>query len=309
MAKWNIDSVLNYVNENSECILLSEIYTTSKENLEFKCKCGNNFSTTFDKFKNRNKKQCTDCGNAIMRKKQSLTLDEVIAYIRENSNSELLSKEYVNTKSKLLFKCSCGETFEKSFEKFKSKSKTCKECSYNEISKSQTFTLDYVSDYILSKSCKLNSKIYTSSYDILDIECKCGNSYSTDFNSFKNSNQIRCRKCTNQESKGEILIEEYLINNNIKFDKQFKFEELKAENKKHYLKFDFAVFKEELILIEFDGLQHEAPVDFYGGIEAYDKLKYNDNLKNEFCKDNNIKLIRIKYKDINNINSILDELL
>ena len=37
--------------------------------------------------------------------------------------------------------------------------------------------------------------------------------------------------------------------------------------------------------------------------------KENDNIKNKFCTDNNIDLIRIKYSDINNIEKILTKLL
>ena len=37
--------------------------------------------------------------------------------------------------------------------------------------------------------------------------------------------------------------------------------------------------------------------------------KANDNIKNKFCIDNNIDLIRIKYSDINNVEEILTKLL
>ena len=67
--------------------------------------------------------------------------------------------------------------------------------------------------------------------------------------------------------------------------------------------FDFYVPSINL-LIEFDGKQHYEPLSFFGGIEAFEKLKTNDKIKNDYCEDNYINLIRIKY-DEDNIESIL----
>ena len=56
--------------------------------------------------------------------------------------------------------------------------------------------------------------------------------------------------------------------------------------------------------IETDGLQHEIPIDKFGGIKEFEKRKRYDEIKNNYCKDNNIELIRIKqkeYKDMENI--------
>jgi hypothetical protein len=47
-------------------------------------------------------------------------------------------------------------------------------------------------------------------------------------------------------------------------------------------------------LIEYDGEQHFVKRGKFG--EKFDALKQNETIKNEFCKDNNIKLIRIHYK-------------
>jgi hypothetical protein len=59
--------------------------------------------------------------------------------------------------------------------------------------------------------------------------------------------------------------------------------------------------------IEFDGEQHFLPLSFFGGQEALDKLKINDKIKNDYCEDNYINLIRIRYNQIDDINNILYE--
>ena len=74
------------------------------------------------------------------------------------------------------------------------------------------------------------------------------------------------------------------------------------------LRFDFAVFCEKgslRNLIEYDGKQHFEPIEFFGGIESYNQLKVNDDKKEKYCKENNIKLIRIPYYDKDNIETTL----
>ena len=58
--------------------------------------------------------------------------------------------------------------------------------------------------------------------------------------------------------------------------------------------------------IEFDGRHHFKPIEYFGGVKAFEKIKINDNIKNEYCFDNNIKLLRISYKNIKSINLILE---
>jgi hypothetical protein len=57
--------------------------------------------------------------------------------------------------------------------------------------------------------------------------------------------------------------------------------------------------------IEFDGEQHFHPVSHFGGIMAYEKLKINDKIKNDYCEDNYINLIRIRWDQIDEISQIL----
>lgn len=91
----------------------------------------------------------------------------------------------------------------------------------------------------------------------------------------------------------------FFIENNIDYVRQFSFEDCIY---KHRLKFDFAIFKNDdlLILIEYDGQQHFRPVDFAGRGKKWADLQYaqnslRDSIKNNYCRDNNIPLFRIPY--------------
>ena len=61
--------------------------------------------------------------------------------------------------------------------------------------------------------------------------------------------------------------------------------------------------------IEYDGEQHFRPVHRFGCEDNFKKTKRNDELKNTFCKNNNIKLLRISYKEKGKIRDIIEEVL
>jgi len=46
------------------------------------------------------------------------TIENINEYVKKNSDSKLLSTEYHGFSQKLLFKCSCGNNFEKTLTKF-----------------------------------------------------------------------------------------------------------------------------------------------------------------------------------------------
>ena len=118
------------------------------------------------------------------------------------------------------------------------------------------------------------------------------------------SNHLKGQGCSLcKGSKGEKTIRNYLLKNNVKFEKEKTFKNCKNEN---CLPFDFYL-PEHNLLIEYDGIQHFKPIDFFGGKKTFDLLKINDNIKNKFAINNNINLLRISYKEFNNINNILNK--
>lgn len=63
------------------------------------------------------------------------------------------------------------------------------------------------------------------------------------------------------------------------------------------LRFDFALLQngEVFYLIEYDGMQHYKPIKYFGGNEGYDKTVMRDKIKNDYCANKNIPLLRLKY--------------
>lgn len=117
-----------------------------------------------------------------------------------------------------------------------------------------------------------------------------------------------CPNC--QQSKGEKKISKWLENNNYDFEKQFTFKDLYDKNKNSLLRFDFKLQCEDgsLILIEYDGIQHFKQNCFGNTLEDFKDIQRRDKLKNDYCKNNNITLYRIKYTDFDNIDNVLNEI-
>lgn len=133
------------MDSNSGCLLLSEEYKGTHEQLLIKCKCGDEFYTPFVSFKHSNKMQCNKCSLEIVSRKNKLSYVEVKHFIEVVSGSgcELLSNNYKNNRQILLLKCACGNEFCATFNQFSDRNKqTCNDCSESRRIKLQTKTHD-----------------------------------------------------------------------------------------------------------------------------------------------------------------------
>lgn len=124
---------------------------------------------------------------------------------------------------------------------------------------------------ILHRCAICNNEWYTNPTNIL---CGCG-----------------CPKCS--RSKGEIAVEKWLEDNNINFISQKKFNDCCD---KQPLPFDFYL-PDYNVACEFQGIQHYEPVDVFGGQEQFELQIKHDKIKSNYCKQNNIRLLCIKYDE------------
>lgn len=78
------------------------------------------------------------------------------------------------------------------------------------------------------------------------------------------------------------------------------------------LRYDFILLQngnKPYRLIEFDGLQHDLPVKYFGGEEKFLKQKENDRRKNVYAQSHNIPLVRIPYskRDTMTLNDLIGD--
>ena len=299
--KWNTNTVKQFIKDNNiEVELLSE-YVDMYEKMLFKCKCGENFETNWHEFNNKKfpKRQCNKCGRKKVNDKNKITCEHIKEYLKNNNYPcELISVEYIDCDSKLEFKCECGNHFFASWSNIKHMSGLCKKCAMSQVSH-EDYT-ERISKYL--DRFELISK-YESSEKEVYFRCKKCNATIHQKARHTYERGVYCPCCDG--TRGEQYISDCLLTKKINFITQYKFDDCKNINP---LPFDFYL-PDYNICIEFQGKQHYEPVEYFGGEERYKEQIIRDNIKKQYCKDNNIILLEISYKDFNNIDDILNDTL
>lgn len=144
---------------------------------------------------------------------------------------------------------------------------------------------------------------------VWECQCQCGNIC------YRTGTELLVKKfksCGCLNSKGQLKIKQLLTKNSINFIAQYQNEKLKSP-KNMPLKIDFMIIDDEnnpIRAIECDGIQHYEPIEHFGGEQAFLYLRKCDTIKNEWCKQNNIPMIRIPNLNIEDIENItLEEIL
>ena len=94
-----------------------------------------------------------------------------------------------------------------------------------------------------------------------------------------------CPICKQSHLENEIRC--LLKRNGIIFEQEKKFDWL-VNNEK--LRLDFFIPSKN-IAIECQGIQHYEPIEYFGGIDSFEKRKKNDILKKELCEKHGIKIL------------------
>ena len=246
------------------------------------------------------KSKCPQCNG-----KHNKTPKEFCDYVESETNREFSSLgDFKGIKHITTFKHnSCGYIFKAYPFHVRKGELGCRQCSNMLIHNTERVKLLLEDKYGTEYS--LISEEVTNNRDSIIVKHNvCNKEFDTISNKIINQGSV-CPHCNISSSKGEMEIEKTLKNNKMKYKKEWSFDDCRH---KGLLFFDFAVFDEtdELkCLIEFDGKQHYEPVNFFGGIEGFKTGQLRDEIKNDYCKEKGIKLLRIPYWDENNIARII----
>ena len=130
---------------------------------------------------------------------------------------------------------------------------------------------------------------------IWKCQCSCGKITNKSSSQLKKGKGLHCG-CQQIVSLGENRIREILNENNINFEQQKIFDNCRFPKTNQPARFDFYVA--DKYIIEFDGEFHYP--DTMGITPRFTEEKYlytkeHDEYKNQWCKENNIPIIRIPY--------------
>lgn len=139
--------------------------------------------------------------------------------------------------------------------------------------------------------------------NLLFICPECGKKFLSSLKHYKQHGGRLCGDCVGKESLGEKKVRDYLESNKIDYEQEKHFADCRD---KATLPFDFYLPGKNTV-IEFDGRQHYTETNFFS--YSIDQTMRHDTIKNNYCKNKGICLIRIPYTHINHITEILDSYL
>ncbi|MFJ7665281.1 endonuclease domain-containing protein [Lysinibacillus sp. NPDC097162] len=228
------------------------------------------------------------------------THEEFVAEVKALVGEEYTIKtKYIGVKTPLLMKhISCGETYQTTPNNFK-KGSRCPKCAIESMrSKLTKAHSQFVKElHTVDDSYELLTE-YTCVTEKVLCKCRnCGEKWRV-----LPSNLLAGTACPYcNASKGEKLIKAWLIRNKILHFTQYP---IRPKQTIRNYRLDFFV---NGIAIEYDGEQHFKSVEIFGGEIGLAETQSRDRIKNKYCADNGIPLIRIPYWDYENIDAILTE--
>lgn len=227
--------------------------------------------------------------------------------IEEIHGKDIICEEtfYKNHNEKVTLHCPKHGFFEKAPKELLIKKQGCIKCGYEKSSSKNKMSLEVF--------IKKSNQIHDNKYNYSLVNYKNANT-KVEIICPKHGIFLQCPKDHINQlqgcplcavSKGEKEILKYLKENNIKYIPQHAFDNCVNEQTGRKLFFDFYI-PEYNLCIEFDGEQHFFPLEIFGGAKKFNYLIQRDEIKNKYCKENNINILRIKYNQFKQINNILN---
>lgn len=282
-------------------------YTTSREKVLIKHNiCGYEWKVNPWNLIQGKIKKCPLCSNKWKRTTEDFKQEVKTLYGKEY----LVIGKYKSTNTPLLMlHTTCGHTFMRMPRELKN-GILCPHCRRpNYYENTESFNIRMYEKY--KNKYSLMSE-YKSAREKISVLCnKCGNVWDATPDNLMHGHG--CPKCT--LSHGEDRIDAWLLQNGFNFKRQYcdkRCKDIRA------LRFDFAVFDSNekiILLIEYDGKQHSKPTRFKSNMsnEVCEKnladVQKKDSIKNDFCRREKINLLRINYKEFNDIEKILEKVL
>lgn len=293
------------INKKKFSLCKNNVYNGNHKKLYFQCKskkCLEVFQMCWDNVASQNQ-GCPYCAGRRVGKHNNLEyLRPDLAEEWDYNKNKISPKEVTCGSNKKVWwicrKCKrewCTEIFSRV------RGRGCRNCSQKKIDSALRMSNDEFSENFynsVDEEYSLLSEYVGMNKKIKVIHNICGYVWDVQAGAFLNAG-TRCPSC--KFTKGERAINLWLIKNGFYFQPQKKFADCKLKKE---LPFDFYL-PELNLCIEYDGILHFE--DKFNSPEQFKLTKKRDNIKTKYCKENNIKLIRIPYWNLKKIEKILEK--
>ena len=269
-------------------------YIAAKDLVTITCPEHGDFQLTPNK--HLNGRGCQKCSKEKVKEVRTKPQQEFIdqSEIKHDGKYGYSKVEYKNAKDKVIITCPIHGDFPQS-PTHHLMGKGCSKCGDLIVPNRNT-----LEDFITNSNIIHNNKYDYSKVDYKESNSKviitCPKHGDFEQTPSKHTNQKQgCPSCN--ESKGERLINNLMINNGIKAVRQKRFTDcINTSSGKRCLPLPFDFYLPDYnTCIEYDGEQHYGSILTFGGEEAFKRLQLRDKIKTEYCEKNGIKLIRIPY--------------
>lgn len=239
---------------------------------------------------------CPKCGKEKFHEKRCKKREEYVAELAiANPTAEVIG-EYIDNKTEILHHCLIHDTYWKIRPANALMGKGCPECHKERIGRSNAMSqkeyvkrLQFVNPDIIIIGKYINNLTPTLHKCLID-GCEW---YATPAHVLYGTG---CPQCN--ETIGERIVRQWLESHNINYEFQKRFDDCRNV---YSLPFDFYLPKYN-VCIEYQGGQHYFPVEKFGGQEQFELQIKRDKIKSDYCKQNNIRLLCVKYdEDINEV--------
>lgn len=165
----------------------------------------------------------------------------------------------------------------------------CDSCNRHKVTTNEVGKIYHKLTVLKAQGNKNNRKMWL-------CQCKCGNLIEVSTTDLRLGAVKSCGKCPGKESQGEHEIRMLLLAARITFEQEYIFDNFTYENGYHP-RFDFYIPSHNYV-IEYDGKQHFVAQDVgstWNTSENLKKTQIKDQIKNNFCFNQGINIIRIPY--------------
>jgi len=263
---------------------LSKEYINSITKLILECNKGHIYKVGWSNFKRGSR--CLTCSG---RKRK--TIEEVSEYV-ERFGYKCLSKEYINSYTKLEFQCDKGHIYKVIWRSLQ-QGHRCPMC-FGGFGGKGRLTIEEIKEHVGKSGYICISEKYVNAYTKLEFQCNKGHLYKALYNSFKQGS--RCPTCFGSKKK---TIEE--IN---KYAEKFDYKCLSNDYIGAHSKLKFECDKYHIYTTSWTELQigHRCPICALEKISGRNNYRWRDYSEED---RKNIELYRDEIDKLSNINYVL----